>query len=83
MENDERRKLPEPILAEGEVTGHAHRLPRGVDVYERPDGLREFVGGGTLTHEEHGPVEIPIGEWVSGRVREYDHFAEEARQVQD
>jgi hypothetical protein len=77
-------KLPEPILAEGEVTGHAHRVA-GVSVYERPDGVRTFAAPKrvTVTHEEHGPIVLPKGKFASARVREYDHFLEEARQVAD
>lgn len=37
----------------------------------------------TLLHEEHNPVSIPPGEYRIGIVREYDHFAEEARAVAD
>jgi hypothetical protein len=39
--------------------------------------------GTTIVHEEHSPVEIPPGEYEIGRVREYDHFREEARPVID
>lgn len=80
---NKRKQLPEPILAEGEVTGHAHRLT-GVTVYERPDGLREFNADEPtyLTHEEHGVVKIPAGHNLSGRVRELD-AAGEARNVAD
>jgi hypothetical protein len=36
-----------------------------------------------LTHEEHNKITIPPGDYRIGRVLEYDHFAEEARIVQD
>jgi hypothetical protein len=36
-----------------------------------------------LNHEEHKTISIPPGEYRIGRVLEYDHFAEEARVVQD
>lgn len=80
---DERRLLPVPVLAEGEATGHAHRLPEGIAVLENPDGTREFTGPATVTHEEHAPVALPPTEYLSDRVREYDHAAEEARRVCD
>ena len=74
------------ILAEGESTGHAHRISdiAGVEFIEKngffwlknPTQL-------TVTHEEHKPVIIPAGIWRIGKVREYDHFAEEARAVAD
>lgn len=36
-----------------------------------------------VDHEEHKTVTIPPGEYRIGIVQEYDHFAEEARLVQD
>lgn len=58
-----RRKAGEGvILAAGEATGHHHRV--------REKGAREYVSGGqrylftgkaggTVTHEEHDPIELP------------------------
>jgi hypothetical protein len=73
------------VLAEGEATGHKH-------LAEAPD-VKLFLHQGTLymsapqgttiVHEEHGPLIIPPGEYEIGIVREYDHFAEEARYVVD
>ena len=75
------------VLAHGEVTGHAHRLTGASDgLLVEIDGqlyLRVGEGGATITHEEHKPVEIPAGDYRVGRVQEYDHLAEEARQVRD
>lgn len=78
-----KKKLDKRILAEGEATGHAHRV--GVDVYEddKFPGVLFFDGKTTVTHEEHKPITLPDKKWASGKVREYDHFAEEARNVQD
>lgn len=36
-----------------------------------------------LSHEEHKTISIPPGNYRIGIVQEYDHFAEEARQVMD
>jgi hypothetical protein len=36
-----------------------------------------------VSHEEHKTIAIPPGEYRIGIVQEYDHFAEEARAVQD
>lgn len=77
------------VLAHGETTGHAHRLAEasGGLLYEAEDGtLYVKVGpkGATITHEEHGPVTLPPESvYQVGRVAEYDHFQEEARQVRD
>jgi len=75
------------VLAEGEVTGHAHRLADDADVavYEHEGTLFLRVGpaGVPISHEEHGVGVIAPGEYRVGRVQEYDHFAEESRAVQD
>lgn len=74
------------ILAYGEVTFHSHAAQAipGNALYEL-DGQRylETTDGTTITHEEHKPVQVPPGEYMIGIVREYDHFAEEAREVMD
>lgn len=53
----------EVVLAQGEITGHAHRL-RGVEVYEwEADGqryVRVASGVGTLSHEDHDPIPAPV-----------------------
>jgi len=78
---------PLRILAEGETTGHAHRLldESDVEVYEYEGTLFFHVGprGAQITHEEHGLGVIAPGEYQVGHVQEYDHFAEEARAVRD
>lgn len=72
------------ILQEGEATGHAHRACQGGVVYEEESSIELHTQDGTtISHEEHHPIAIPPGEYVIGIVREYDHFAEEARQVRD
>ncbi len=75
------------ILAEGETTGHAHRITEvaGVTFREGADGMfylqnREKL---SVTHEEHNTVSVPPGIWRVRKVQEYDHFAEEARAVAD
>lgn len=82
------RKKKDSVLAHGEVTGHAHRLAEATDglLYEAEDGtLYLTVGpkGTTITHEEHKPVTLPQGVYEIGKVREYDHFQEEMREVRD
>lgn len=71
----EGKKLPHLILAEGEVTGHTHRISDGkAELYEK-DGilfLRVLSPTATLTHEEHKPIQIPHGSWVVRIQREYE-----------
>ena len=76
------------VLAVGEHTGHAHRIADIetdiCELYEKNGVI--YVKANkpcTLTHEEHSAVTIPVGIWEIGIVREYDHFLEEARNVQD
>lgn len=80
------KKLNKPVLAEGEATGHAHRLNDNVDVFECEDGTRQFeLNKPTeLLHEEHNPIKLPNSiVFNSGIVQEYDPFEEEVRKVQD
>lgn len=74
------------ILAEGEVTGHAHRI-KDIDKAEL------FINNGLymlqvnepvdLVHEEHKTITIQPGNYEIDRVKEYDPFEEEIKRVQD
>lgn len=73
------------VLQEGEVTGHAHAAV-GDDIALTTKNDARFLdapSGAVVTHEEHNNVQLPPGEWRVNRINEYDHFAEEARQVND
>ena len=79
-------KLNHLILAYGEATGHHHQITKGdAELYEHEGTLFLKVNSktATLTHEEHKTITIPKGDFIVRRVREYDHFQEEARQVCD
>lgn len=83
---EKRKKVKGSVLAEGEVTGHCHSILEELDVFENSDGTREFEvkDKATVKHQEHGTIVIEKPkEYVSDKVLEYDHFAEEARRVQD
>lgn len=77
------------ILAEGEVTGHAHAIsvmPNNgvlVEAYEKDGTLFLHVEGDgcVLTHEEHGKISIPPGDYMSYIQGEYS--PEELRNVAD
>lgn len=75
------------VLAQGEATGHAHRLVDSSDsrLVEIDGALYLVIGaaGATIAHEEHGPIHLESGQYRVGRVREYDYFAEEAREIRD
>lgn len=75
-----------PVLAEGEVTGHAHRLQAGARAQVLGDGAGALfldVAGteATIVHEEHGPVTLPKGAYVVRIQREY--HPKEIRRVID
>ena len=69
------QELPHLILAEGEVTGHIHRVSEGeAQLYEK-DGtlyLRVISSTALLTHEEHKTISIPQGTWMVRIQREYE-----------
>lgn len=79
------KKIKNNVLAEGEVTGHAHRaVGKGVIVYQSTHGRDiEAPSGATITHEEHHHITIPAGDYETGIVREQDHFAQDIKQITD
>ena len=74
-----------PVLAEGEVTGHAHRLqdPTSAHVFSIGKNLYLEVlsDSATVVHEEHGPITVPRGEYEIRIQREYS--PQEIRRVVD
>lgn len=75
------REIKTRTLAEGETTGHAHRVM--VAVMEREDGVRVFNGATVVTHEEHNAITLIDGQWASDRKLETDHLTKMTRRVQD
>jgi len=73
--NIEGNKLSHLTLAEGEVTGHSHRISDGdAELYENKGTLylKVFSKTAILTHEEHHKIEIPKGKWIVRIQREYE-----------
>ncbi len=71
-------------LAKGEATGHAHTVADDVEVFAV--GSAVFCRASapfTILHEEHKPITVPAGTYQVRRVREYDHFSDEALEVMD
>jgi hypothetical protein len=67
-------KLSHRTLAEGEVTGHSHRITQGdAALFQKDDTLYLEVLSetATLTHEEHAAISIPHGTWMVRIQREY------------
>lgn len=68
------KKLDHLIIAEGEVTGHAHRITKGdAELYEKDGVMFLHVESeeALLTHEEHGPITLPKGDFKITIQREY------------
>lgn len=69
-------KRQDTVLAEGEATGHRHRIRdfRTANLFEFGDDL--FVDVVTdraeIVHEEHGTIELNRGIYRVWRQREYD-----------
>lgn len=82
----------EPVLAHGEVTGHAHRVdPKEVsivvnkavsDAFEYAmviESTQDIV----VTHEEHHPIIRPAGRYEQHKQREVDWSSKLAKKVAD
>lgn len=66
---------PHCVLAEGEVTGHSHRVKESgvARLFARAGSLFLEVTAvqATVAHEEHGPVTLPRGTYRVWQQREY------------
>lgn len=86
VSNIKGKKLNHLTLALGEATGHHHTVVKGnAELYDNEGTLFLRVNSkeADLTHQEHGKITIPKGDYEIGIVQEYDHFEEEARNVAD
>jgi len=61
------------ILAEGEATGHAHKIKaRHAKLYESAAGrFLTLARPARVVHEEHAPIALPAGNFRVTRQREY------------
>lgn len=75
------------VLAEGETTGHAHRVTKGqVQMYQLIAGLmllKVMSEQATISHEEHEDIVLPVGDWVVPIQQEIDHVEKTLRRVAD
>jgi len=81
------KKLDHKRLAEGEATGHFHAaVAEDAVLYGDDTGtplLLDAPSGSDVTHQEHGTITLPPGQYDRSIVQEYDHAQEEAREVID
>ncbi len=77
-------QVSETVLAEGEVTGHAHRLEGRLERFENAGRMfvtveeDELGGPGWLRHEEHADFPVPVGTYEVRRQREYTEVEDRA-----
>lgn len=72
------------VLAEGEATGHAHVVEGDVEMYEDAQGTLwcRVKEPAEVTHQEHGKIGLPRGEYKVTRQVQLNP-AEEAVRVTD
>lgn len=72
---EDTRRLNHLVLAEGELTGHSHRVAEkdAAELFRSGNLLFLSVTAdrATLVHQEHGPIELPRGVYRVWRQREY------------
>lgn len=72
----EAKRLPHCVLAEGELTGHSHRIEESgaAELYEHRDQkfLRVTAVVATVVHDEHGAIRLPQGRYRVWMQREFD-----------
>jgi hypothetical protein len=78
------KKMEKPVLAEGEVTGHAHVLKGDVAVFQDGD-IKTFANAKptVITHQEHHEVKLPPNQYDSDKVVEFDYVEKVSRKAQD
>lgn len=80
----EAKSIENKVLAHGE-SGHIHQF-RGntAQMFVLNENTYMKVFRDTpIEHEEHKTIILPPGDYQIDRVKEYDHFIEEARYVAD
>ena len=60
------------VLAYGEITGHSHILDGNINYYEDNGTIICQIEDGMLSHEEHGNINMPKGDYIVVRQREQD-----------
>jgi hypothetical protein len=88
-EPDKLKEIDGGVVAEGEALGHKHRIIGTEFKLHKIVGLTDVLFADIVSddcrivHEEHGTIDLPIGEYYFSPTIEYDHFAERSRIVRD
>lgn len=86
VEKVEGKEIKTNIIMKGEITGHSHVVEKNKVKLFMDDRNIMYVKveePAALTHEEHGKIVIKPGKYRVGRIKEYDPFEKELRNVQD
>jgi len=75
---------PDGVLAYGTTTGHSHRLIGGqVLEAEGTIYLQIAEPGAKVVHEEHSPIDLPVGNYIVVRQRQFNPYDRVITEVQD
>lgn len=78
------KEIKDGVILHSDTTGHSHKVHGGVLLSD--DNKVLFISTSEMaivTHEEHKDLYLPPGNYKVRIVQEYDHMAEEARNVID
>ena len=74
------------VLAEGETTGHKHKITaERMEIRQTTDGrfYLSLESAGKMTHEDHATITLAPGKYVVEHEREFDWFQKSVRRVLD
>jgi hypothetical protein len=79
------KERPSKVIAEGEVTGHSHRLSEGRVLEDKMGDLfLQVARAARILHQEHHTITLPPGRYRVVRQREYTPAAPaKIREVRD
>lgn len=87
LNNVNDKVIKQLILAEGEVTGHAHRLTGDVEIIQNKPINGEMIfqvnDTAVLSHEEHDKIVLSQGVYLKVNQVEYNPFTDLVKKVMD
>ena len=87
LKNVNDKVIKQLILAEGEVTGHAHRLTGDVEIIQNKPINGEMIfqvnDTAVLSHEEHDKIVLSQGVYLKVNQVEYNPFTDLVKKVMD
>lgn len=71
------------VILGGTATGHAHKLVNGIIFDKEGTTYLQAQNEARIVHDEHNTIELPVGNYVVIRQREFDPYAQAVRNVMD